>query len=176
MSRRTRGRAGAVGAHGAATPAIAACVAAGVDHLVHHLGHGDTDHFGEEAAGILAERGIVPDRVLKTLVVELSGRRTGLAVAVVPVPRRLDLKACARAFGASKAAMADPAAAQRSSGYVVGGISPLGQKRRLPTVIDASARDHATVFVSAGRRGLDLELAPADLAELAGATFAPVCA
>ena len=70
MSRRTRGRAGAVGAHGAATPAIAACVAAGVDHLVHHLGHGDTDHFGEEAAGILAERGIVPDRVLKTLVVD----------------------------------------------------------------------------------------------------------
>ncbi|WP_448851412.1 aminoacyl-tRNA deacylase [Corynebacterium sp. 335C] len=158
----------------AATPAIAACAGAGVEHAVHELGHGDTERFGEEAAAKLAERGVAPERVLKTLVVELAGRRSGLAVAVVPVPSRLDLKACARAFGAHRATMADPAKAQRSSGYVVGGISPLGQRRALPTVVDASARGHETVFVSAGRRGLDLELSPADLAALTGAEFAEV--
>lgn len=158
----------------APTPAVAACIAAGIDHDVHQFPH-SADHFGDEAAAWLGEhRGVTAGRIFKTLVVELHGKRSGLAVAVVPVTGRLDLKAAAKALGASKAELADPAAAQRSSGYVVGGISPLGQKRALPTVIDESARDHGTVFVSGGRRGLDIELAPADLAALTRATFAPL--
>lgn len=160
--------------HGAATPAITACQAAGIDHSVHHFPHGD-DHFGQEAADWLGTHlGVAPERIFKTLVVELHGKATGLAVAVVPVTGTLGLKAAARAFGASKADLADPAAAQRSSGYVVGGISPLGQKRPLPTVIDSSALDHDTIFVSGGRRGLDIELAAEDMAGLTGASFADV--
>lgn len=159
---------------GAATPAIAACITAGIPHTVHQFPHSD-DHFGEEAAHWLGEHmGIAAERIFKTLVVDMHGKRTGLAVAVVPVTGRLNLKATAKALGASKAELADPAAAQRSSGYVVGGISPLGQKRALPTVVDASADGHGTIFVSGGRRGLDIELSPADLAELTGATFADV--
>ncbi|QVT80790.1 Cys-tRNA(Pro)/Cys-tRNA(Cys) deacylase YbaK [Nocardioides aquaticus] len=109
--------------------------------------------------------------MLKTLVAETDGV---LVVAVVPVTGELDLKALARAVGASRARMADPVAAERSSGYVRGGISPLGQRRRLRTVVDASALDHDRVYVSAGRRGLDVGLAPADLVRLTGATVAPV--
>lgn len=109
--------------------------------------------------------------MLKTLVVRTAA---GLAVAVVGVTERLDLKAVARALGAAKAEMADPADAERSSGYVVGGISPLGQKRPLPTVVDETALAHGTVFVSGGRRGLDLELAPADLVRLTDAVTARV--
>jgi len=93
---------------------------------------------------------------------------------VVPVSGQLDLKALARALGASKAAMAERAAAERTTGYVAGGISPIGQKRRHPTVLDASALDHPTIFVSGGRRGLDLELAPADLVRVTDAVTAPV--
>jgi Cys-tRNA(Pro)/Cys-tRNA(Cys) deacylase len=107
--------------------------------------------------------------VFKTLLLD-SGR--GLAVAVVPVDRQLDLKAVAGALGVKTATMAEPAAAERSTGYVVGGISPVGQKRALPTVLDSSALQHDTVFVSGGRRGLDLELAPADLVRVTGATVA----
>lgn len=158
----------------AATPAIAACIAAGIEHSVHHFPHSG-DHFGDDAAHWLGEHeGVAPERIFKTLVVDLHGKRAGLAVAVVPVTGRLDLKAAAKALGASKAELADPAAAQRSSGYVVGGISPLGQKRPLPTVIDASSVGHATIFVSGGRRGLDIELSPADLAALTSATVADV--
>lgn len=161
-------------ATGAATPAIAACIAAGIPHTVFQFPHSG-DHFGEEAALWLGEHhGVEAGRIFKTLVVDLHGKRTGLAVAVVPVTGRLNLKAAAKALGAAKAELADPAAASRSSGYVVGGISPLGQKRALPTVIDSSARDHATVFVSGGRRGLDVELSPADLAALTEAVFADV--
>ena len=96
----------------------------------------------------------------------------GLVVAVVPVTGELDLRALAAAVGAKRAAMADPAVAERSSGYVVGGISPLGQRRRLPTVIDEQATQWPTVFVSAGRRGLEIELTPADLVALTGARLA----
>ena len=128
----------------------------------------DQRHFGEEAAAAL---GVEPGRIFKTLVADAGGQ---LVVAVVPVSAQLDLKALAAAVGAKKAAMADPAAATSSSGYVVGGISPLGQRTRLRTVVDSSAEDFSTVYVSAGRRGLQVELAPADLVRLTDATLAPV--
>jgi Cys-tRNA(Pro)/Cys-tRNA(Cys) deacylase len=110
--------------------------------------------------------------VFKTLLVSLDATR--LAVAVVPVAQSLDLKACAAAFGAKKAVMAEVAAAERATGYVAGGISPLGQKKRLPLVLDTSALAHETIFVSAGRRGLEIELAPADLLALTGGSTAAV--
>lgn len=115
--------------------------------------------------------GLDPAQVFKTLLADVDG---ALTVAVVPVDRSLDLKALAAAAGGKRAVMAEPAAAERATGYVVGGISPLGQRRRLPTVVDVSALDWATVLVSAGRRGLDVELAPAELVRLTGAVTAPV--
>ena len=152
------------------TPAAVALTTAGVAFTLHPYTHTDGErHFGDEATAAL---GLDPARVFKTLVAELAGG--ALAVAVVPVAQQLDLKAFATALGAKKAAMADPAAAQRSSGYVVGGISPLGQRTALPTVVDASALAFATVFVSAGRRGLQVELAPQDLVAVTGAAVAPV--
>ncbi|WP_295623854.1 Cys-tRNA(Pro) deacylase [uncultured Corynebacterium sp.] len=164
------------GSPSAATPALSACVAAGIDHRVFEFAHSD-DHFGAEAALWLGEHhGVPAERIFKTLVVVMQGKRTGFAVAVAPVTGRVDLKAAARALGASKVALADPDDARRATGYVVGGISPLGQKRTLPTVVDSSAREHATVFVSGGRRGLDVELSPDDLASLTGATFASLAA
>ncbi|WP_408021450.1 Cys-tRNA(Pro) deacylase [Sinomonas humi] len=122
--------------------------------------------YGLEAAEVL---GISPARVFKTLMVDVSGK---LCVAVVPVSGSLDLKATAAAFGAKKAAMADPAAAERRTGYVLGGVSPLGQRQASPTAVDDSALEHATIFVSGGRRGFDIELAPADLVRLTGASVA----
>lgn len=124
--------------------------------------------YGAEAAHAL---GVDPARVYKTLLAGVDGAPT---VAVLPVGARLDLKALAAAVGGKRAEMADPSAAERLTGYVVGGISPLGQRRRLPTVVDASATSHPTVLVSAGRRGLDVELAPADLVRLTGALVADV--
>lgn len=115
--------------------------------------------------------GLDPAQVFKTLLADVDG---DLTVAVVPVDRSLDLKALAAAVAGKRAAMADPAAAERATGYVVGGISPLGQRRRLPTVVDASALEWDTVLVSAGRRGLDVELAPADLVRLTAAATAPI--
>lgn len=151
------------------TPATTALTAAGVTFSVHDYAHDPrTESYGDEAA---AAMGISPDRVFKTLLADVDGT---LTVAVVPVSGQLDLKALARAAGGRKATMADPAAAERSTGYVVGGISPIGQKRPHPTVVDASAHDHPTVFVSAGRRGLEVELAPADLVRVTSAATAPI--
>ncbi|MFI7386918.1 Cys-tRNA(Pro) deacylase [Streptomyces sp. NPDC049813] len=153
----------------AGTPATVALTAAGTAFTVRAYEH-DPAHpsYGEEAAEAL---GISPDRVFKTLVADVDGR---LTVAVVPVAGQLDLKALAAAVGGKRAAMADPALAERTTGYVRGGISPLGQRKRLPTVVDSSAQEHATVCVSAGRRGLEVELAPGDLAALTDAVLAPI--
>lgn len=127
------------------TPATAALTASGTAFTVHAYEHDPAAaSYGEEAAQAL---GVSPDRVFKTLVADVDGR---LTVAVVPVAGSLDLKALATAVGGKRAAMADPAAAERTTGYVLGGISPLGQRKRLPTVLDASARAHGTVCVSAG--------------------------
>lgn len=151
------------------TPATAALAAAGVPFVLHPYTHDPaTASFGAEAAQAL---GIDPSRVFKTLMVEVEGR---LAVGIVPVSGTLDLKAFAAAMGAKKAAMADPAAAQRRTGYVLGGISPLGQRLPSPTVLDASALALDTLLVSGGRRGLDIELAPADLVRLTAAATAPI--
>jgi Cys-tRNA(Pro)/Cys-tRNA(Cys) deacylase len=154
---------------GGGTPAVQALQRAGVVHTLHAYEHDPrAASYGLEAAAVL---GVVPARVFKTLLADVDGR---LVVAVVPVAARLDLKALARAIGARRAAMADPAAAERATGYVVGGISPLGQKRSHPTVVDDSALDHETVLVSGGRRGLDVELTPHDLLRLTGAATAPI--
>ncbi len=150
------------------TPAINAARQAKVPFQVHEYAHDPkAESYGEEAA---VKLDLPPARVFKTLVVSLDGKE--LAVAVVPVSGMLDMKACAAALGAKKCDMAEHKAAERSTGYVLGGISPLGQKKRLRAVIDASARGFDTVFVSAGRRGLEIELAPADLARLTGGVFA----
>lgn len=151
------------------TPATVALSRAGVEFTVHAYEHDPSAaSYGLEAAAAL---GLPPERVFKTLFTSVDGR---LVVGIVPVSGQLDLKAVAAAAGGKKATMADPAAAERASGYVVGGISPLGQKRPHPTVLDASALQHPTVFVSGGRRGLDLELAPEDLVRLTAAVVAPI--
>jgi Cys-tRNA(Pro)/Cys-tRNA(Cys) deacylase len=153
----------------APTPAVAAVVRAGVAHTVHEVGHDPTvTAYGKEAAGAL---GVEPGRVFKTLVASVGGK---LVVAVVPVTGELSLKALATAVGAKTAEMAEAATAERATGYVVGGISPIGQKRRLPTLVDASAAGWGTIFVSAGRRGLELELAPSDLVRLTNGRLAPI--
>ncbi|AXE85250.1 Cys-tRNA(Pro) deacylase [Streptomyces sp. Go-475] len=151
------------------TPATVALTAAGAEYTVHSYDH-DPAHpsYGEEAAEAM---GVSPDRVFKTLVADVDGT---LTVAVVPVAGQLDLKALAAAVGGKRATMADPALAERTTGYVRGGISPLGQRKKLPTVLDASAASHRTICVSAGRRGLEVELAPEDLAKLTEAVLAPI--
>lgn len=151
------------------TPATVALTRAGVAFEVRAYEHDPAaPSYGLEAAQVL---GVEPERVFKTLLADVDGR---LVVAVVPVSGQLDLKALAAAVGGKKAAMADPAVAERTTGYVVGGISPVGQRKALPTVLDASALAHATILVSGGRRGLDLELAPSDLIAITGASTAPV--
>jgi Cys-tRNA(Pro)/Cys-tRNA(Cys) deacylase len=161
----------------AATPAIAALLNAEVPHQVLQYHH-DPRHesFGEEAVEELAKRvegskGIVPEQVFKTLVIALP---KGLAVAVIPVPSKLSLKAAAAALGVSKAAMADRVAAERSTGYVIGGISPFGQRRALPTVVDSSALHWDRVLCSAGKRGWDVALHPQDLIGLTKAVTADI--
>jgi Cys-tRNA(Pro)/Cys-tRNA(Cys) deacylase len=156
---------------GQGTQAIALLKRSKVAHTVHSYAHDSrSSSFGVEAANAL---GVPPSSCFKTLIASVDGAMT---VAVVPVSGSLDLKALAAAMGGKRAEMADPAAAERSSGYVRGGISPLGQRKKLPTVIDASASTLETMYVSAGRRGLEIEVAPADLARLAEATFAPIAA
>ena len=151
------------------TPATLLLARAGVEHAVRAYEHDPAaPSYGLEAAAAL---GVAPERVFKTLVADVDGR---LVVGVVPVGGSLDLKALAAAVGGKRAAMADPAAAERSSGYIRGGISPLGQRKALDTVVDSSALDHPTVLVSGGRRGLEVELAPADLVALTRARTAPI--
>lgn len=140
----------------------------GVAHVLHSYEHEGGQAYGPEAADRL---GLDPERVFKTLVAEVDGV---LTVGVVPVTASLDLKALAAAVGGKRARMAEVPAAERATGYVAGGISPLGQRRRLRTVLDASAQSWDTIFCSAGRRGLEMELAPADLARLADARVAPI--
>jgi Cys-tRNA(Pro)/Cys-tRNA(Cys) deacylase len=151
------------------TPATAALAAAGVPFALHPYSHDPAaGSYGQEAAQAL---GIDPAKVFKTLLVEVDGK---LAVGVVPVSGNLDLKAIAAALRGKKAAMADPAAAERRTGYVLGGISPLGQRQPAPTVVDESAVGQETILVSGGRRGLDIELDPADLIRLTNAVTAPI--
>ncbi|MFI9012190.1 Cys-tRNA(Pro) deacylase [Actinosynnema sp. NPDC053489] len=156
---------------GRGTPATALLDKQKVAYALHAYEH-DPRHesYGLEAAEAL---GIAPERVFKTLVAEVDGR---LAVGVVPVTGQLDLKALAAAVGGKKARMADVAAAERATGYVAGGISPLGQKKRLPVALDASAEGFGTIYCSAGRRGLEVEIAPADLVRLTQAVVAPISA
>jgi Cys-tRNA(Pro)/Cys-tRNA(Cys) deacylase len=152
------------------TPALDLLKKVRAEHRIHSYEHDPkAASYGLEAAEKL---GLNPQQVFKTLLA--STEKGELLVAVVPVVGTLDLKALAHAAGAKKAEMADPAAAQRSTGYLLGGISPLGQKKRLRTFIDQSAEAFATIYVSAGRRGLEVELAPAVLAEQTKAIFAPV--
>ena len=148
---------------------MVALTKAGVDFTLREYDHDPrAASFGLEAAEAL---GVDPDRVFKTLLATLDGR---LVVGIVPVTLMLDLKALARALGGSKAAMAEVADAERATGYVAGGISPVGQKRAHPTALDESAELWDTVYVSGGRRGLDVEIAPADLIEVTGAIVADV--
>ncbi|WP_327730177.1 Cys-tRNA(Pro) deacylase [Streptomyces sp. NBC_00487] len=151
------------------TPATVALSAAGVEFTVHAYEH-DPAHpsYGEEAAEAM---GVSPERVFKTLVADVDG---ALVVAVVPVAGSLDLKSLATAVGGKRAAMADPTLAERTTGYVRGGISPLGQRKKLRTVLDVSADAHDTICVSAGRRGLEVELSPQDLLKLTEAVAAPI--
>jgi Cys-tRNA(Pro)/Cys-tRNA(Cys) deacylase len=159
MARRTQG----------GTPATVALERAGVSFTQHSYGHDPAaPSYGVEAAEQL---GLDPAAVLKTLLADVDGH---LVVAIVPVSGQLDLKALASAVGGKRARMAEPAVAERVTGYVVGGISPLGQKKRLPTVVDESAMALESVYVSGGRRGLDLGLAPVDLVRLLDASVAQI--
>ncbi len=156
-------------ARGGGTRATEVLTSLRIAHTLHRYRH-DPRHpsYGQEAAEAL---GVPPDRVFKTLVADVDGQ---LTVAVVPVTGTLDLKALAAAAGGKKAAMADPAQAERASGYVTGGIAPIGLRRPLPVVVDETALGHETVYCSAGQRGLEIELAPADLVAAAGASTAPI--
>ncbi len=154
---------------GQGTPATVALTQAKADFTLHPYDHdANAGAYGEEAADAL---GVPYERIFKTLVAETEG---GLAVAVVPVSGKLDLKAFAAALDGKRAAMADAAKVERVTGYVVGGISPLGQRKRLPTVIDESALDFETVYFSAGRRGLQIETAPDNLVRLTQAITASI--
>lgn len=153
----------------AGTPALQLLQRSNVAHTLHPYEHADSGKaYGLEAAQAL---GVPPERMFKTLLADVDG---ALVVGIVPVAGPLDLKALAKAVGGKRAAMADTADAERVTGYVVGGISPLGQRRRLPTVLDESAGTFATIYVSAGRRGLQVQLSPDDLGRLTNATIAPI--
>jgi Cys-tRNA(Pro)/Cys-tRNA(Cys) deacylase len=153
------------------TPAVVALVDAGIAHTIHEYDRGEDLHdFGREAADAL---GLDHDQVFKTLVVVADDE---MVVAIVPVSCQLSMKRIASAVGAKKATMCDPAAAERSSGYIVGGISPIGQRKRLRTVIDETAELFDTVYVSGGKRGMDIGLAPGDLIGLLDAIVAPITA
>ncbi|MBF6058875.1 MULTISPECIES: Cys-tRNA(Pro) deacylase [Thiomicrorhabdus] len=152
------------------TPAILLLKSKKIEHTVHEYVHDEgCESYGLEAAEKL---GIVPERVFKTLVVSLNSGE--LAVGIVPVSAKLSMKLIAKAAGGKKAEMAAPQLVERSTGYVLGGVSPLGQKKRLKTVLDSSAQNYPTIFVSAGKRGMDLELTPQDLLSLLGGIYADI--
>ena len=170
-----------------ATPAIALLLRDGITHTVHsyeiEAPSGPDAHRGAKVAygtAAAAALGVDPARLFKTLVVTLEGVNAApgagpsLGVAVLPSASNASMKLVAQALGAKRAALADAATVQRVTGYVLGGVSPLGSRRALPTVIDTSAADHASILVSAGQRGLSIELSPADLQRVAGATLAPI--
>lgn len=164
-----KARRGRAGKGGRGTPATAAAAGAGIEYTLHtYEADPNAGSYGEAAADAL---GVPRGQLFKTLLAEVDGR---LTAGIVPVSSSLDLKALAAAAGGKKARMADPEDAERATGYVVGGISPLGQRRRLPAVIDTSVSALGTVYVSAGRRGLQIELAPADLVRLTGARVAAI--
>lgn len=152
------------------TPAINSAKKAKISFTVHtYLHDSASPSYGLEAAEKL---GVAEERVFKTLVAQIDG--TAFAVGIIPVSMTLSMKQFAKAVKAKKAVMADKADVERVTGYVLGGVSPLGQKKKLTTVIDSSATSFPTIFVSAGRRGLDIELKPVDLATLTGATFVAI--
>lgn len=155
-----------------ATPAIAALVKAGVPHEVVKFGHDPRESaFGVEAVHALSRAGVAPEQIYKTLIIAVPD---GLAVAMVPAASKLSLKAAAAALGAARAGMAEPGAAERATGYVVGAVSPFGQRRRLPTVVDAGALACERVYCSAGRRGWDVAVSPQDLIRLTDAVTADI--
>lgn len=152
------------------TPAINLAKKAKIPHQIHEYAHeASSESYGLEASEKL---GVPDNRVFKTLVVSLDNQM--LAVGVIPVASMLSMKLIAKAVGAKKAKMADQADVERSTGYVLGGVSPLGQKKRLKTIVDASAKNHDTIYVSAGRRGLEIELSPDDLVKLVNGRFAAI--
>ena len=152
------------------TPAVEAARAAGVEFELLEYEHDPrAESYGEEAAVAL---GLDPSEVFKTLVAQLDSKT--LAIAIVPVTAQLDFKALAAALGGRRAAMVEASHAERATGYVLGGISPLGLRRRLPTVLDQSAEGHARIAISAGRRGMEIALVPADLVRLTAATVAAI--
>jgi len=153
------------------TPAIIAAKKNKVSHKIHEYSHDESSQsYGLEAA---EKMGVAAERIFKTLVVSLDSKE--LVVGVIPVSSMLSMKLIAKATGAKKAAMADKSDVERSTGYVLGGVSPLGQKKRLRTIIDSSAESYSTIYVSAGRRGLEIELSPDDLSTLTRGTTAEIC-
>ena len=153
------------------TPGINVAKKAKITHKVHEYAHdSSSESYGLEAAEKL---GVPESRVFKTLVVSLDNKE--LAVGVIPVSSMLSMKLIAKAAGAKKAKMAEPSEVERSTGYVLGGVSPLGQKKRLKTIIDSSAKHHSTIYISAGRRGLEIELSPDDLIKLVNGDLAEIC-
>lgn len=155
------------------TPAINLVKKKKVVHKVHEYKHdASNQHYGQEAAQVLGQD---PKQVFKTLLVSLNGEEKTLAVTIIPVDQQLNLKLAAKALGVKKAEMAKPEIAEKVTGYVVGGISPLGQKKRLPTLIHESAKTFDAIYVSAGKRGLELEMAAQDIATLTSGKFAELC-
>ncbi|HAS6031071.1 Cys-tRNA(Pro) deacylase [Vibrio vulnificus] len=155
------------------TPAINLAKKKKVPHTIHEYQHDpQATSYGLEAAEVLGQD---PKKVFKTLLFCLNGEAKNLAVAIIPVDQKLNLKLAAKAANGKKADMADPEIAQKTTGYVVGGISPLGQKKALPTFLHISAEQQETICVSAGKRGLEIELAPKDLLMLTRGHFAELC-
>jgi len=153
------------------TPGINQAKKHQVSHTIHEYSHDESsESYGLEAADKMR---VSQDIVFKTLVVTLDNKE--LAVGIIPVSSKLSMKLIAKALGAKKAVMADKLDVERTTGYILGGVSPLGQKKRLKTILDSSANKHSSIYVSAGRRGLEIELSPTDLVKLTNGKFAEIC-